>query len=119
MPLIKAIRGDKQNDYNAWLTDADREILAGTIFSSSWYPFDTYQRCCRAVAKIHAGDDEAVLYHWGAGSAETLLRTTYSGQIIQGQPQQSLEKHLAVTKLFIPDKLSRGNRSNHWKNTWP
>ncbi len=98
---VKSIRADKQTDFSQWLRDEDREIVSGTVLSSSWYPFETYQRCCRAVFQLHARGDPEVLSGWGAANAEAILRSTYPNHIIDGEPVRSLQKHLSVVRLFF------------------
>ena len=98
---IKAIRADKATDYSRWLTDEDREVVAGTVFSSSWYPFETYRRCCQAVFHTYAKGDPQVLRDWGAENAEAVIKQTYATHIIAGQPLESLKKHLNAIGLFF------------------
>lgn len=47
---VKAVRADKKGSYDKLLSDADKEIVARTILPSSWYPFETYMACFKAVA---------------------------------------------------------------------
>ena len=95
IPFVKTIRADKSGVYDKWLTDEDRTIAAGKVFPSSWYPFETYQRCLTAVERVVInGDDETQkerLYDWGYDAANSLLSGPYKNIIVQGSPQKSIE----------------------------
>ncbi len=100
-PWIKAIRADKHADYNKWLTEEDWRIVSGTVLSSSWYAFETYQRCCLAVCRALGGATPEMLSGWGADYSESVIKSMYGRHIVDGQPLVSLQKHLSVVKLFF------------------
>jgi NDP-sugar pyrophosphorylase family protein len=50
--FVKIIRRAKDERLMMYLTEEDKEIIAGRIFPSSWYPIDTFWRCLKAFYEV-------------------------------------------------------------------
>ena len=52
---VRMIRGNKDKDWNKYLTPEDLNIIKGRVLPAAWYPLETYKRCGRAVFQLLAG----------------------------------------------------------------
>jgi len=93
MYLVKAIRGGGVENFDRFLTDAERELLTKKILPINWYPFESYKRLFEAMVAVVAGGDMGVVQQWGRDYGSTILEGLYRSTIVTGNPFQSLKKY--------------------------
>jgi hypothetical protein len=95
------ITADNKEKINKWLDDEDRELLLGSFFASSWYPFGTYRHLFDAIASVIAQDDEKTIYQWGYYYSKKLMTGTYRAMFVPNAPLKSIEKNMHLESLFF------------------
>ena len=96
----KTIHANKDNAYEHRITPSDKQILAGRILSSSWYPYDTYKRCFLAVTEVEAGNDLQLVRAWGKQHGKQIVETVYKKLVATTSPMQTLERYRTIWEMF-------------------
>jgi uncharacterized protein (TIGR02265 family) len=98
--FVKAIRASKDGVYDPYLTDQDRQVLGGQILPSSWYPFETYKRCFRAVATVEAQNNKTAIRLWGREFCDEIMLSIYKRVLTDTTPMQSLHRYVSMFSMF-------------------
>ena len=98
---VKVIRADKTGLYDKHLTEADRKIIQSTIFSTSWYPFDTFQRLFKMVTEEFQVNDRETIEKWGYDYAEKLLVTLSHLFVNETSVVHTIRGYSGVEKVFF------------------
>lgn len=101
LEFVKGIRADKSGVYDSYLTEKDREIISQKVLSNTWYPFETYENCFKAVFNVVAKGDLKTVYEWGRIYGEKILTDIYKPVIKEGNPRKALEMLELITKHFF------------------
>ena len=99
--LVNMINADNKEAFDKWLEDEDREILSGSFFASSWYPFSTYRRLFDAAVQVVAKGDEKAVHQWGYNYSRTLMTGTYKAMFVPNEPLKCIEKNMYLESLFF------------------
>lgn len=98
--FVKAIRANKTGAYDSYLTDLDRQVLQGQILPSSWYPFETYKRCFRAVATVEVQNNKVLIRGWGREFCDEIMLSIYKRVLTDTTPMQSLHRYVSLFTMF-------------------
>lgn len=93
MFVVRAIRGGGIENFEALLTDEDRELAAQKILPINWYPFESYKRFLDALVVVVARGDMTVVRQWGRDYGSTILDGIYRSTIVAGSPYRSLKNY--------------------------
>jgi len=101
IPWVKAIKADKSGSYDDYLTQEDKEILAGLILPSSWYSFETYKHCFNAVSSVFARNNPETVRLWGREYSNQIMGSVYKRAIQYGDPKLAMEQFEYVFKSMF------------------
>jgi hypothetical protein len=76
-----------------------RQILAGAILPSSWYPFRAVVETDRAIVALHGGDERETLILLGRHSARVNLTTSYK-TFLKEQPHEFFRTAARLHRQF-------------------
>jgi hypothetical protein len=99
LEFVKAVRADKSGVYDSYLTEKDKEIISLKILNNTWYPYETYENCFKAVFNVVAKGDLKTIYEWGRIYGEKIITSIYKPVITEGNPRKALEMLELITKL--------------------
>jgi hypothetical protein len=87
---VRMIRGNKDKDWNKYLTPEDLNIIKGRVLPGAWYPLETYKRCGRAVFQLLAGGNTDIVRLRGKIRGEELFKTTYKHMLSDNNTMNAL-----------------------------
>lgn len=87
---VRMIRGNKNINWDKYLTPEDQHVIKNYILPSAWYPADTYKRCGRAVFQELAGGDAEIVRMRGQIRGRELFETTYKHVVAESNPMMAL-----------------------------
>lgn len=96
--FVKAIKADKSGACEALLTDEDKEIVSKLILQASWYPFETYKNCFKAVCKVNGKNNPRVLREWGRIAGEHTMTTIYKTVLQQDDAESAINTYKHIVK---------------------
>lgn len=96
--FVKAIKADKTGTCEALLTDEDKEIVSKLILQASWYPFETYKNCFKAVCQVNAKNNPRVLREWGREAGEATMTTIYKTVLQQKDAETAIDAYQLIVK---------------------
>jgi len=82
------------------LPSQDQELLKGTIFAVSWYPFETGERLDQAIVDVLGGGDESIFEEIGAKSAQRSLAKEHRSFLTPGDPQSFMKKANTIYNFY-------------------
>lgn len=97
---VKAIKGNKDREWDKWLEPEDWELIEGNVLPSQWYPYDFYQRLGLAVFKEVAGSSLDLVRAFGKIWAGEVAKI-YKNLQVEGDPAAGIEKLTAIQKTFF------------------
>lgn len=92
----RMIRANKDLEWNKYLESEDWEIVNKTLLSSSWYPFNFFNRCANASFQILGKGKLELARSDGRRLAKRLFETTYKFVVNSKDPARAL-KQFVVT----------------------
>jgi hypothetical protein len=101
MFLVKTIRANKSGVYNDILTERDWDFISQKILSSVWYPFDVYENCFNAIAKVEANGSMNMIKRAGRNHSEEIMTSVYKIAIFKGNPKKSIKAFVRLFKLMF------------------
>jgi hypothetical protein len=117
--LVKVIKADKTGVYNKYLTNKDREIIQRKVLPSSWYPYETYQHCLKAVFEVVAKNDLNVAKEWGRLECQVAMTTVYQVMVKGKDPLSFLKSYQFFHRSFYDFSRSEvdveGTNQAVWK----
>ncbi len=84
----------------AALPEQDRQLLRGTIYPITWYPFDVGERLDQAIVDALADGDESVFERIGAKSAQRNLTREHSSFLSPGDPQTFMQRASIIYRFY-------------------
>ena len=99
--FVGVIKKDESGVYDAYLTDKDREIISQTMWPSTWYPYETYKHCLKAVFKVIAKNDLKVAKEWGRTSCEAIMTKIYKSILKERDPFSFIKKFETINRSFF------------------
>jgi len=96
--MVRMIRGNRDKDWDKYLTPEDWEIINGRVLPSSWYPFESYQRCGLAVFQNIAEGDLDLARLRGKIRGKELFEDVYRNVLESGDPQTALGTFVKMYK---------------------
>ncbi len=98
--VVKTIKKDKSGVYDTYLTLEEWKILSQQIMPSTWYPYETYKTCLKAIFEIIAKNDFRVAKEWGRTSCQNIMPSIYSSVLKNCSPLSFLKKFETVYRSY-------------------
>jgi hypothetical protein len=76
--VVKRIKKDKSGVYKKYLTNEDWDVISQNLLPSSWYPYEPYKNCLKAIFKVVAKNDLEVAKEWGRTSCQAVMTGIYA-----------------------------------------
>jgi hypothetical protein len=99
--FARTIKKDKSGVYDAYLTDTDREIISQRMWPSTWYPFETFKHCVKAVFEVIAKNDLQVVKEWGRAFFEPIITTTYMSFLKERDPFSFIKQFETINRSLF------------------
>ena len=89
--IVKPIKANKSGNYDTLLSDKAKELLKQTILDTTWYPYELYRECYKALMKVEANNDPVVLHQWGQQYGELLFTSIYKSKLGHGRIDEAIQ----------------------------
>lgn len=97
--VVMIIRADKSGMYDPYLTKEDKDIISTTILSSSWYPWESFKRCFKALFEVHAKGSMEMCRQWGRNDSQELTESAYKSVMRDNDYKNAFQKIQLFWKL--------------------
>jgi hypothetical protein len=108
---VRLIRGNKDRDWDKYLTPEDWKIVNSKILSSSWYPLETFRRCSTATFFLLAGENLELARQQGKVRGRELFEGVYRILVIKKDPMTALDRFLHMYGQLFNFSTIRGERA--------
>jgi hypothetical protein len=96
--LVRIIKKDKSGVYDKYLTNEDREIISQKMWPSTWYPYETYKRCLKAIFEVVAKNDLEVAKEWGRLVCQAVMTSVYKGLLKGLDPFSFIQQFESINR---------------------
>jgi len=101
LDYIRMVKGNKDKDWDKYLTPEDWEIVNGRVLPSVWYSFETFQRCGLAAFHLLADGNIDIVRAWGRISMEQFTKGVYKSVIADPDPMKALDRFVRLRIQFF------------------
>jgi hypothetical protein len=91
--VVKTIKKDKSGIYKKYLTNEDLKTIDQKILPSSWYPYETYKNCLKAVFEVVAKNNYEIAKGWGRSTCQSVMTGIYASVLKNCEPFGFIKKY--------------------------
>jgi hypothetical protein len=114
---IKIVQSTPELEWDRFLTEADWEVVRGTILPTAWYPADTMAHIGRGIFEMRSKGNYAVVRLHGRARATDAYDEATRKFLIKGDPNFSLLAFVSIVGRVIEGVTVKLEQSGH-KEAW-